>query len=252
VDVSAIERPDGGFDLTFGSGRPLVTGEHVHVMGVADRAVTGVADITSSGVVVTAEMTGGRLGGLLHVRDTSLPSYVAALDELAHGVAQQVNAAHQAGFDLAGAAGLPFFTPPAAIAGAARALAVNPQLAVPGSEGLIAASGNPSSAGNNENARVLAGLRDARVLAGGTATMHDRWAHLVYSVGRDTAAALDEQRSRGEIVQQVLNLQDSVSGVSLDEEASDMLRFQRAYEANARFFRAIDDALETLMRMVTR
>jgi flagellar hook-associated protein 1 len=252
IDVSTIERPDGGFDVTFGSGRPLVTGSHVHQMGTTDRAVTGVADITSGGIEVTRELTGGRLGGWLQVRDTNLPAYVASLDQLAYGVAQHVNAAHQAGFDLSGAAGLPFFTPPGTVAGAARALALTPPLAAAGGEGLIAASTDPGSAGNNVNARALAALRDARLLAGGTATMHDAWAGMIYSVGRDTAAARDEQRSRGEVVQQVLTLQDSVSGVSLDEEASDMLRFQRAYEANARFFRAIDDALDTLMRMVAR
>jgi flagellar hook-associated protein 1 len=252
VDVSAIERADGGFDLAFGAGRPLVTGAHVYAMGVTDRAGTGVADITSGGTVVTGEMTGGRLGGLLQVRDVHLPAYVAHLDEVAHTLAQQVNAAHQAGFDPTGAAGRPFFAPPAAVAGAARALALDSLLAASGGEALIAASSDPTSAGNNANARALAGLRDAKVLGGGTATLHEGWERLVYTVGRDTASVRDEWRTRGEVVQQVLNLQDSVSGVSLDEEAADMLRFQRGFEANARFFRAIDDALETLMRMVAR
>ena len=40
-------------------------------------------------------------------------------------------------------------------------------------------------------------------------------------------------------------LRDQVSGVSLDEEAAQMLRFQRAYEANARFFRVIDQTLDS-------
>jgi flagellar hook-associated protein 1 len=57
--------------------------------------------------------------------------------------------------------------------------------------------------------------------------------------------------SAAEVLRQVENLQDAVSGVSLDEEAADMLRFQRAYEANARFFRPVDETLDTtLMRMV--
>lgn len=72
----------------------------------------------------------------------------------------------------------------------------------------------------------------------------------MYRVGRDTAAALDEQGIRSEVLRQVENLRDAVSGVSLDEEAADMLRFQRAYEANARFFQTVDDTLSVLMRMV--
>ena len=61
-----------------------------------------------------------------------------------------------------------------------------------------------------------------------------------------------ERKSRGEIVLQIEALRDSVSGVSLDEEAANMLKFQRAYEANARFFMTVDSAIDTLINMVGR
>ena len=44
-------------------------------------------------------------------------------------------------------------------------------------------------------------------------------------------------------------MREQVSGVSLDEEAANMMKFQRAYEANARFFQAIDSTLESLMSL---
>jgi flagellar hook-associated protein 1 FlgK len=72
----------------------------------------------------------------------------------------------------------------------------------------------------------------------------------VYRVGRDKQAADAGQGTREEITRQLRNLQDSVSGVSLDEEAADLVRFQRAYEANARFFSTIDQTLDTLLNMV--
>jgi flagellar hook-associated protein 1 FlgK len=77
--------------------------------------------------------------------------------------------------------------------------------------------------------------------------LHDTWGQLVYRVGRDTQAARNEQQSREEIVDQVDALRDQVSGVSLDEEAVNLLKYQKAYEANARFFRAIDTTLDTLL-----
>jgi flagellar hook-associated protein 1 FlgK len=86
------------------------------------------------------------------------------------------------------------------------------------------------------------------VLNGGT--FSEAWAQMVYRVGSDAQAARQEQISRQEIVRQVEALNDAVSGVSLDEEAMMMLRFQRAYEANARFFQAVDQAIETLLTMV--
>ena len=46
----------------------------------------------------------------------------------------------------------------------------------------------------------------------------------------------------------VARLRDEVSGVSLDEEAASMIKFQRAYEANAKYFTAVDEMLLTLMR----
>jgi flagellar hook-associated protein 1 FlgK len=52
-----------------------------------------------------------------------------------------------------------------------------------------------------------------------------------------------------DIVNQVDQLRDQVSGISLDEEAMQLMRFQRAYEASARFFRTIDMTLDTLMSL---
>jgi flagellar hook-associated protein 1 FlgK len=50
-------------------------------------------------------------------------------------------------------------------------------------------------------------------------------------------------------VRQVQALRDSVSGVSLDEEAANMIKFQRAYEANARFFNTVNSALDVLLSL---
>src|SRR2546428_212727 len=122
-------------------------------------------------------------------------------------------------------------------------MAVDPAIA--GDVGLIAASGT-GQAGDNVTATTIARLRDARVLNGGTATFSDGWSQLVYRVGRDTQTAKAEQSSREEIVRQVDTLRDEVSGISLDEETMHLLKYQRAYEANARFFSAINSAIDTL------
>lgn len=250
VDVEAVEREGGGFDVTFGAGRPLVIGERAYTMGVQNRAVSGVADLISEGVVVTGEVMGGKLGGLIQARDVNIPDYQARLDELAYAVAEQVNTLHATGFDLNGNAGVSFFSPLGAVAGAAASMQLDAALAGPGGTSLVAVSSDATANGNNDVGRQIAALRDARVMAGGAASFTDHWAQMVYRVGRDVQAARAEQRSRGEIVRQIENLQDSVSGVSLDEEAADMLRFQRAYEANARFFQTIDETLTTLLQMV--
>jgi flagellar hook-associated protein 1 FlgK len=252
VDIKATLRPEGGFDVELaGSGRPLVIGATGYGLTIVNRAGSGLAEVTSAGVTVTETISGGALGGLLKVRDTHVPDYQAQLDALAYAVADQVNAVHRGGYDQAGNTDILFFGAPGGVAGAAAALAMNPDLTAPGGGAQVAASGS-GAVGDNGNARLLMGLRDRRVLAGGTATFNEGWAKLVYGVGRDTGAAAASQAARGEVVSQIRNLQDAVSGISLDEEAADMLRFQRAYEANARFFRSVDDVLTVLMQTFNR
>ena len=73
-----------------------------------------------------------------------------------------------------------------------------------------------------------------------------RWS--TTSAATSAAPAL-EQASRGEIVNQIEQLRDSVSGISIDEEAAMMMRFQCAYQANAQFFTVIDETIQTLLSL---
>jgi flagellar hook-associated protein 1 FlgK len=244
--VNAVQRSDGGYDIELAGGGTLVVGTQAYALTVTNRAGSGLADIQAGGAVVTAAITSGAIGGQLYVRDTALPGYQARLDELAYTLAQQVNATHRQGYDATGAPGADVFVPLAGVSGAGRAIAVTDALSAPGGEALVAASGT-GAPGDNQNARALAALRDGKFLNGNTATFVEGWAQLVYLVGQDTAEAENAAATHGEIAAQIQNLQDSVSGVSLDEEAADMMRFQRAYEANARFFRAIDETLDIMM-----
>jgi flagellar hook-associated protein 1 FlgK len=248
VNVNAIEREGGGFDIDFAGGHPLVIGERAYAVSVTDNPA-GYADVTSGGDIVTGGVTGGTLGGLLHVRDVGLPDYQGRLDELAADVVAQVNARHRSGFDLNGAAGVDFFQP-IAPAGAASAVKVNASLTATGGTALVVASGSATATGDNAVARSLAALRQQPITGGGSATASEAWAQLVYRVGRDRASASAAESTQAEVLRQIQNLQDSVSGVSLDEEAADLIRFQRAYEANARYFTTIDQTLETLLNMV--
>jgi flagellar hook-associated protein 1 FlgK len=176
-----------------------------------------------------------------------VPGYQQRLDQLAFDVASQVNTVHEAGTGMTGATGQAFFAPIDAVAGAATAIAVD--AAVAADSHLVAASAT-GTVGDNQNATAMSNLRDARVLNGGTTTLNDSWSQFVYHVGSDTESAQASRVSGKEVVDQIVRLRDQVSGVSLDEEAASMMKFQRAYEANARFFAAVDSTLNTLMNIV--
>jgi flagellar hook-associated protein 1 FlgK len=244
VGVQVLELADGTFQIATERGRPLVIGADAYPLAASSTPPNGYAAVMADGVDITADVRTGSLGGLLAVRDQAIPGYRSELDTMAYDLANAVNALHTTGYDLSQSPGGNFFVPLASAAGAAAALQVDSALAADTS--LLAAAGIASS-GDNGRARQLADLRDAPVVGGRTPSA--AWAGLVYRVGSDVHQATRERESRREIVHQIESLRDSVSGVSIDEEAALMMRFQRAYEANARFFTVVDEVLQTLLSL---
>lgn len=246
ADISVLQRGDGGVDVSLGEGRAIVMGSNTYAVQAVDTPPNGFAQLELGGVDITQEIARGRISGLIEVRDTLIPGYQARLDTIAYEVSLQVNTEHQAGTDLNGNAGNNFFATIGAPAGAAAAMAIDAGVAA--DSDLVAAS-QTGAPGDNGVAKVIANLRDARVV-NGTATFSEGWGQLAYRVGSDAQTAIAQQKSRQEVVSQVEHLRDQVSGVSLDEESALMMRFQRAYEANARYFSAVDSMLATLMHIV--
>ena len=245
--VGVMARSDGGMDVTIGNGRALVVGGNSYQVTATPTPPAGMTAITLNGSDITAEITGGRVGGALQVRDTLVPGYQAQLDQLANAVVTQVNTVHTTGVDLNGNPGGNFFTPLAAVAGSAKNIAVGPALAANGN--LLAAS-QSGAVGDNQIAKALAALADAPTVGASGATFTQAWSQLVFQVGSDTAGAGATQQSHQDIMNAVRQLRDSVSGVSLDDEATALLTFQRGYQANAKYFATVNSVLDLLMNMV--
>src|SRR5687768_8990773 len=189
IDIHVLDRPEGGVDISVGNGRPVVVGHTSYAIAVQSTAPAGYAALSVTGVDITAEITAGRLGGFLQVRDVNIPDYTTRLDTLAFAVATEVNALHAAGFDQTGAAGGAFFafsTAPVGSVGAAAALIVRAAVAA---DSRLVAAGGSAAPGDNAAARSIADLRQANVLNGGTATLSDGWGQIVYRVARDTKSA---------------------------------------------------------------
>lgn len=245
IDIRVVRHSDNTVDVALASGHALVTGETAYGIATGNTP-SGDVTLLSGDFDVTGDVTGGRLAGYRHLRDTLIPAYRAQLDQLAFDVASQVNALHQNGFDLTGAAAGDFFVAPAGVAGAARAMAVSSAIVADASR--VAAS-STGTRGDNGVAAALAALPGQGVAAGG-ATFSEAWGQMVYRVGSDAQAAKTRQQSHQDVADAVLRVRDSVSGVSLDEEVAALIKYQRAYEANAKFFAAVGQTLDMLMQII--
>jgi flagellar hook-associated protein 1 FlgK len=226
----------------------LVAGSNAYQLTTAPQAVSGLLSINATDCTdKTALVKSGHKGGLLAARDVNIPNYLSQLDDLAYAVVTQVNTKHAAAYDLNGNTGQNFFTALGSASGAAAAMAVDP--AVAGDPAKVAA-GATATSGDNKAAADIAALGDQKVMNAGTTTFTDAWSSLVYAVGQDTQTAQNQQQTHTNVVQQIQNLRDSVSGVSLDEEAMAMMKFQRAYQASAQMFGVVNSTLDTLLQMV--
>jgi len=106
--------------------------------------------------------------------------------------------------------------------------------------------------GDNTNALALAGLQDERFLAGGTATLEGTYNTMIGEVGTRTRQAEIASQSQARMLDDARNMRDSISGVNLDEEAANLLRYQQAYQAAAQVIAVSSTLFDTLLMAVRR
>lgn len=197
---------------------------------------------------VTSSLTKGEIGAFITNRDTTLTGFLGRLDLLAKTLVDSVNAQHAQGFDLNGAAG-GIFTPITATAGAAGLLQVDS--AIVADPHLIAASQSAAGVpGNNKNALALANLQGVAQATLGNRSLKDYFLSLVGDVGQQVQAAQDTSAFQQSLVDQVQQRRESLSGVNIDEEMTNMIQFQRAFQAASRLISVGDEMYQTTINMV--
>jgi flagellar hook-associated protein 1 FlgK len=240
IDVSEI-KSDSGITLTTSNGTALVAGTQSFSLSTQP-GVSGVQHIFSQGNDITATLSSGALGGLIEARDQKIPALLSSLDALASGLATALNSANAAGFDLNANVGGVLFTP---VVGTGSAANISVAITDPA---LIAASSD-GSAGSNGNLANLSAVQSQAIISGTTPTTY--YSNIVFSVGNDVSNGTAELKSSQMVLQQLQDQRGSISGVSLDEEAANMTRYQQAYDAAARIVTTVNQMLETVINMGT-
>lgn len=242
VDVQQIAADGNSLTLTTNGGTLLVAGDQSFNLQTQTNAVTGFQDVSAQGTDITSSIQSGSLAGNLQLRDQEIPSLLTSLNTLADGVATAVNTQSTAGFDLNGAAGGNFFTPPASASTAALNLSV--AITDPTK---IAASGN-GTPGDNTNATALADLQKQKIISGQNPISY--YSGFVFQVGNDTSNATSQLSGENLLVQQLQDQVNAVSGVNLNLEGSNLVQFQTAYNAAAQVASVIGQLYQTAINMV--
>ncbi len=108
-------------------------------------------------------------------------------------------------------------------------------------------SPNTTGSGDNSNALALAALQNKAALAAGTVGLGGAYANLVNVVGTETQQVTQAQSAQQSLVTQSTQAVQNVSGVNIDEEAANMLRWQEAYSAAAKLVSTADSMFQTLI-----
>lgn len=245
TDIVVTTQPNGTYDVqvqTAGGPEYLVQGILSFDMATSDIDADGYNEVTLGGVEVTS--ASGRFKGFSD-DFANVEAMRVALDGIADELRDTVNTQHAAGFDLNGDVGGLFFTPGAGAADldVVAALSATPSLVAASST----AAGVP---GNGLNALAIAGIRDQALLASGT--LNESFSQMTLDVGGKAHEANLRYADYESAVRMVKEQRASISGVNMDEELTNMLAFQRAYQAAARVITTVDDMLDRIINRMGR
>ncbi|HWR81839.1 MAG TPA: flagellar hook-associated protein FlgK [Candidatus Deferrimicrobium sp.] len=242
IDVNTIEQ-DNGEALVFIGAMAIVDGPDS--MKIATETYNDGGAVRHRIVweksSVAVRNGNGQIKGLFDTRDEVISQYLAELDRLARTLVESVNALHITGVGLSGSTGLKFFD--TAIVDAAH-IALNPELIRDPARIAASATGEE---GDNTIALAIQNLRNTRIMENDTTTLNDYYNAVVGTLGVETRESRAFSENYALLVHQVHNARQSVQGVSLDEEMTNMVKFQHAYDAAARVITSMDQALDTVI-----
>jgi len=225
-------------------GQPLVEHDQAYTLSFSDPDFE--IDTPGGPVSVPAgSINGGEVAGWLAARDTVIPQYQTQLDALAAGLIAAMNTQHAAGYGLGDdTGGTNFFS-------GTGAADIDLNGAIVADPNLIAAAGDPGGLpGDNQNALAIADLQFAQLLNGGTQTLDEAYQSLVVEVGSDASQASARLDNETALENHLFNRRQAISGVSIDEETINLLKFEQAYQAASRIITTADEMFATLIGMI--
>ncbi len=205
---------------------------------------------------ISEKFSNGKLTAMLKVRNNDIRTLQTEVDQIAYTLSKSVNALHSQGYinrpgvtvgpeNAQDFTNINFFADLNSSENAANEIALSS--AVEDDLANIATALAPNSPGDNRVALAISKLENAKLMNNGTATIEEQYLKSIGHVGMQTGKArVDSEQSEG-LLAQSRALKERVTGVSLDEEAANMIKFQHAYEASAKVIKAADEMFQVVL-----
>ncbi len=238
VNFQAVESKESGVTVSIGGQSLLVIGDRRYPIStdvINDQARI----VDSDGLDITKQVAGGKTAALVDVYNNKLPAYLDDLNTLAGNFADQVNQTLAQGLDQNGNSPTQDLFSYNSLLGSAYTFQVN---GITTDQLALAGAGQP---GGNGNAVALTQLAEQRVIR--NQTFQQFYGTAAGHVGRDLAESKSVAGVQGDLLTQAKELRSSVRGVSLDEEASLLIQYQRSYQAAAQLFKVVNEMTDTIM-----
>ena len=249
VDMNYVEDKNGAVNVFLANGKPLILDTNIFSLAVNNP--TGAIDVAyqndpNQSLSQTLTSGGkGKLAALLETVNTIIPGYKEKLNAIAAAIATEVNNQHQTGYDNYGQEGGDFFAP---FTAAMDMRNFQVSAAVSSDVNKIAASATVN--GDGDNALALSAIGGKAVMNGGTTTIGSNYASQIGQIGRDVGAAKSNLDRQTSIMDQLSNRREATSGVSLDEEMMNLMKYQMAYNASGKLVNTANQMMDTLMGLL--
>ena len=253
VDISyAEDEKTGMLNITAGKTGILVAGtsyEQLRTSRTEDNKTKVLYELSKGGTVVdiSDQFKRGSIGGAIDVRDNIVTDIKNHIEVLSYNISNEVNKAHVEGFDRNGQQGQLLFDIPQDGQYVIADLKLNQSILNDAS--LIAAAAKPNSVGDNTTANVIHSLQSKALMEDGKYTFDDFYNAKVGQIGMLTQRENSAFETQKNVVDQLKNTREGISGVNLDEEAAKMIEFQKSFEASARVIKMADEMFETVLSM---
>ncbi len=244
VGVNVITNEDNSMTLTTTGGALLLSKDQAFHLTTGN--VGGNVDVFTNAPGDSADITtdqitgGGQLAGLLTARNQDIPSVLGQINTLASSVATQINSIQTGGIDLNGNPGQPLFTMSALDPAGTLSVAIT-------DPSLIAASSPGNGSGDNSNLQAMIDVQNLSNVGGQTPA--NFYASFISVLGSKVSGLNTQDQAQQASLTQIQSQVNSLSGVSLNEEAANLQTYEQAYQSASQVFSIINSLITSALNL---